>query len=68
MADQTLEPAAVITRAVARLRADGHDGLAAELDQVGAYLRRPVVTQTEIIEASDGLLEQTPRLLHPSTK
>ncbi len=62
MTDDTLNPAAILERAAAQLRADDHRDLAASLEQLGSYLSRQAATQTEALLASD----QTPLSEEPA--
>jgi len=62
MTDDTLNPAAILERAAAQLRADDHRDLAASLEQLGSYLSRQAAIQTEALLASD----QTPLSEEPA--
>ncbi len=48
MADEVLNPAVVLQRAAAQLRADQHEVLAASLKELGSHLSRQAATQIEI--------------------
>ena len=62
MAD-LLVPSAVLHQAVTQLTADGHHGLAGEVERVADYLSRLAAAQTEIQQAADALQDDTPHLL-----
>lgn len=62
-----LDPAAVLTQAAERLRADGHADLAESVERVDAYLRELAVAQTEIALASDRALQRGDALLSHDT-
>ena len=58
-----LDPSVVLAAAIDRLRADGHEDLAAAVERVDAYVRELAVAHTEIALASDRVLERGSSLL-----
>lgn len=60
-----LNPNEFLDQAEAQLRADGHLALAAQTAVVADHLRKLVVAQTEILQTSEALIEDTEGLLGP---
>jgi hypothetical protein len=60
---EALNPNEVLDQVEAQLRADGHRELAAKIALVCEYLGKLVVAQTEIMQTTDALVEDTEGLL-----
>lgn len=63
---EALNPNEILDQIEAQLRADGHRELAAKTALVREYLGKLVVAQTEIMQTTDALVEDTEGLLGPA--